>query len=53
MGTDDEEIVVEPNGRELVLGAAAIADFAGDKIKSLRAYFDDITLLEQMFAENV
>ena len=49
----DEEIVVEPNGQVLVLGAAAIADFAGDKIKSLRAYFDDMTLLEQMFAETV
>jgi len=44
------DVVVEPNGRRLLLGAAAVADFEGDKIKALRAYFDDATLLEQMFA---
>ena len=33
---------------ELVLGAAAVADFEGDKIAALRAYFDDASLLEQM-----
>jgi len=26
----------------------AVADFEGGKIKALRAYFDDATLLEQM-----
>lgn len=41
---------IEPNGRRLVLGAAAVAEFEGGKIKVLRAYFDDATLLEQMFA---
>ena len=45
-----EEVVIEPNGRRLLLGAAAIADFEGGKIKALRAYFDDTTLLEQMLA---
>ena len=44
----DEEVAIEPNGQRLVLGAAAVADFEGDKIKALRAYFDDATLLEQM-----
>ena len=44
----DEDVVVEPNGRQLLLGAAAVADFDGDKIKALRGYFDDATLLEQM-----
>ena len=44
----DEGVVIEPNGRELLLGAAAVADFDGDKITALRAYFDDATLLEQM-----
>ena len=42
--------VVEPNGRRLVLGAAAVAEFEAGKIKALRGHFDDATLLEQMFA---
>ena len=42
--------VIEPNGHKLLLGAAAIADFEEGKIKALRAYFDDATLLEQMLA---
>jgi len=45
-----KETVIEPNGQSLLLGAAAIADFEGGKIKALRAYFDDATLLEQMLA---
>ena len=45
-----QETVIEPNGQKLLLGAAAIADFEGGKIKALRAYFDDATLLEQMVA---
>jgi predicted ester cyclase len=45
-----KEVAIEPNGQQLLLGAAAIADFYGDKIKALRAYFDDATLLEQMLA---
>ena len=43
-----KETVIEPNGHKLLLGAAAIADFEAGKIKALRAYFDDATLLEQM-----
>ena len=45
-----KEVVIEPNGQKLLLGAAAIADFEGGKIKAMRAYFDDATLLEQMVA---
>ena len=45
-----KETVIEPNGHELLLGAAAIADFEAGKIKALRADFDDATLLEQMLA---
>ena len=45
-----KETVIEPNGHKILLGAAAIADFEGGKIKALRAYFDDATLLEQMVA---
>ncbi len=43
-----ESAVIDPNGQKLLLGAAAVADFEGDKITALRAYFDDATLLEQM-----
>ena len=46
----EKETVIEPDGHKLLLGAAAIADFEGGKIKALRAYFDDATLLEQMVA---
>ena len=45
-----KEVAIEPNGQKILLGAAAIADFEGGKIKALRAYFDDATLLEQMLA---
>ena len=43
-----KETVIEPRGQRLLLGAAAVAEFEGGKIKALRAYFDDATLLEQM-----
>jgi hypothetical protein len=43
-----EKMVIQPHGQRLLLGAAAVADFEGGKIKALRAYFDDSTLLEQM-----
>jgi predicted ester cyclase len=44
----EEAAVIEPNGKRLLLGAAAVADFEGEKIKAVRAYFDDASLLEQM-----
>jgi len=44
----EDDVVIEPNGRLLLLGAAAFAEFEAGKIKSLRAYFDDSSLLEQM-----
>jgi hypothetical protein len=47
----DEEVSIDPNGHTLVLGAAVVADFEGDKVKAVRAYFDDATLLEQMLAD--
>ena len=45
-----QDLVVEPNGRELLLGAALVAEFTGDKISAFRNYFDDATLMEQMLA---
>jgi hypothetical protein len=47
----DDEVVLEPNGAQLLLGVAAVADFAGDRISAVRAYFDDATLLEQMLPD--
>ena len=46
----DDNVVVEPNGRHLVLGAALVAEFDGDKVSAFRNYFDDASLLEQMVA---
>ncbi len=47
----DREVAIDPNGHQLLLGAAVVADFDGAKIKAVRVYFDDATLLEQMLAE--
>ena len=44
----DADTVVEPNGNEILLGAALVAEFTGGKISALRNYFDDASLLEQM-----
>lgn len=44
----DENRVIEPNGQTILIGAALVADFDGDKIAALRNYFDDATLMEQM-----
>lgn len=47
----DDEVTIEPNGKRLLLGAAAAAEFDRNQITALRAYFDDATLLEQMLEE--
>src|SRR5215510_500239 len=44
----DEDTVIEPNGRELLIGAAFVAEFSGDAISAFRNYFDNAALLEQM-----
>jgi ketosteroid isomerase-like protein len=46
----DEDTVIEPNGRELLVGAALVVDFEGDTISAFRNYFDNAALLEQMIA---
>jgi ketosteroid isomerase-like protein len=46
----DEDTVIEPNGRELLVGAAFVAEFDGDAISAFRNYFDNAALLEQMIA---
>ena len=44
----DEDTVIEPTGRELLLGAAFVAEFSGDTISAFRLYFDNAALLEQL-----
>ena len=46
----EEAVVIGPNHQKLLLGVAAVADFEQTKIKAVRAYFDDASLLEQMLA---
>ena len=45
-----DDVVVEPNGREILMGGAIVVEFTGDKISAFRNYFDDVSLLEQMVA---
>jgi len=44
----DEDTVIEPNGRDIVIGAAVVAEFANGKISAFRNYFDDASLMEQL-----
>ncbi len=46
----DENTVIEPNGRKLLIGAAMVAEFNGNKVSAFRNYFDDGALMEQMLA---
>ena len=43
-----EDTVVEPTWAKILLGAAIVAEFRGNKISAFRNYFDDAALLEQM-----
>jgi SnoaL-like polyketide cyclase len=42
------DAVVEATGRHVQLAGVTIADFRGDKIRSFRSYFDDLSLVEQV-----
>jgi predicted ester cyclase len=44
----DEGAAIAPTGRRVQLAGVTVADFRGDKIRSFRTYFDDISLIEQM-----
>jgi ketosteroid isomerase-like protein len=44
----EKDTVVEPTGGKILLGAALVAEFSGDKISAFRNYFDDAALLEQL-----
>ena len=44
----DDEVVIEPHGGTVVLGAAMVAEFEDGLITAYRNYFDDITIFDQM-----
>ena len=44
----DDDTVIEPNGREILVGAAFVAEFREGTISAFRNYFDNAALLEQM-----
>ncbi len=46
----DDDTVIEPNGRDLLVGGAFVADFNGETISAFRNYFDNAALMEQMLA---
>ena len=45
-----EDAVVEATGRHVLMAGVTVADFRGQKIRSFRTYFDDVTLIEQLVA---
>ena len=47
----DDDLLVEPNGRRLVMAGVTIAEFRGAKIHAFRSYFDDAAFLEQMLTD--
>jgi SnoaL-like polyketide cyclase len=44
----DDDLLVEPTGRRIILAGVIIAEFRGNQIRTFRTYFDDAALLEQM-----
>ena len=43
-----EDAVLEATGRRVRMAGVTVADFRGEKIRSFRTYFDDVSLIEQM-----
>ena len=44
----DDDVVLEPTGRRVVLAGCSVADFRDGKIQSYRTYFDDLSMIEQI-----
>ena len=44
----EDDVVIPPSGRRIVLAGATFAEFRGDQISAFRNYFDDAALLEQL-----
>ena len=43
-----DDAVIEPTGRRMKLAGVTVAEFRGEKIRSFRTYFDDLSLIEQL-----
>ena len=43
-----EGAVLDATGRHVRMAGVTVADFRGEKIRSFRTYFDDLSLLEQI-----
>jgi ketosteroid isomerase-like protein len=41
-------VIVEPTGARMTLHGATVAEFAGERICSLRQYWDEFSVLEQL-----
>jgi ketosteroid isomerase-like protein len=43
----DEDLVIDPTGLRCRLRGVTIAEFDGDRIRSFRQYWDEVSLIEQ------
>jgi len=43
-----DDAVIAPTGRRVQLAGVTVAEFRGEKIRSFRSYFDDLSLIEQL-----
>jgi ketosteroid isomerase-like protein len=43
-----DDAVVDATGRHVRMAGVTVADFRGQKIRSFRTYFDDVSLIEQI-----
>ena len=43
-----QDSVLEATGRRVRMAGVTVADFRGEKIRSFRTYFDDVSLIEQI-----
>ena len=43
-----EDGVLDATGRHVWMAGVTVADFRGEKIRSFRTYFDDVSLIEQI-----
>lgn len=44
----DEDLVIDPTGLRCRLRGVTIAEFDGDRIRSFRQYWDEVSLIEQL-----
>ncbi len=44
----DDENWIDATGAHVYMGGVSIAEYSGDKIRTVRTYFDDLAFLEQL-----